>query len=162
MKLLNLILLKGKTQLTKCTISDNDLVIVEEVEEPEFWSDKENFISGFYKTASSGILKVDNVLNDEYQYNVFATKKQVKSALAMARISQIMANDVEHFGGVITDEEWGKDLTIDKYAICRLNNAISLMFSYLEYHFLAFHTETQRDLFLEKYRNLVQDYLMID
>lgn len=31
---------KGKTQLTKGTISDNDLVIVEEVEEPEFWSDK--------------------------------------------------------------------------------------------------------------------------
>jgi hypothetical protein len=152
---------KGKTQLTKGTISDNDLVIVEEVEEPEFWSDKENYISGFYRTASSGISRVNDVPNNEHYYDVFATKKQVRSVIAMARISQIMANDIENFGGVITDEEW-KELTVEKYAICRLNNAISLMCSYLDYRFLAFHTEAQRDLFLEKYRDLVQDYLMID
>ena len=78
----------------------------------------------------------------------------------MAMISQIMANDIEHFGGAITDEEW-KDITVEKYAICRLDNAISLMCSYLDYRFLAFHTEEQRDLFLEKYRDLVKDYLMI-
>ena len=145
---------KGKTQLTKGTISDNDLVIVEEVEEPEFWSDnKNNTLSGFsiINFASDGILtKVEEFPNTEINYDIFATEKQAKSALAMARISQIMANDVEHFGGVITDDEWG-DPAVEKYAICRLNNAISLMFSYLEYHFLAFHTEAQRDLFLEKY-----------
>lgn len=53
--------------------------------------------------------------NVECNYNVFATKKQAKSALAMARISQIMAND-ERFGGVVTDEEWNNPV-IEKYVL---------------------------------------------
>jgi hypothetical protein len=72
-----------------------------------------------------------------------------------------MANDVDNFGGVVTDEEW-KDLTVKKYAIFRLKNTISFMNSYLDYHFLAFHTKDQRDLFLKKYRDLVREYLMVD
>jgi hypothetical protein len=143
-------------------ISDNDLVIVEEVEEPEFWSDnRDNKFSGFYVNGSADIFEISKASNIEFNYNVYATKKQAKSAKAMARISQIMANDVENFGGVVTDEEW-KDFTVEKYAICRLNNAISLMCSYLDYRFLAFHTESQRDLFLEKYRDLIKDYLCLD
>jgi len=139
----------------------NDLVIVEEVEEPEFWSDnKGNTFNGFRINNVASIAEVSNVSNTRLYYDVFATKKQAKSALAMARISQIMANDIKNFGGIVTDEEW-EDITIEKYAICRLNNAISLMCSYIDYRFLAFHTEEQRDLFLEKYRDLVKDYLMI-
>jgi hypothetical protein len=151
---------EGKTQ--RVAISDIDLVIVDEVGEPEFWSDnKDNTSNGFYINNVASISEVSNVPNTKLSYNVFAIKKQAKSALAMARISQIMANDIKHFGGVVTDEEW-KDLTVEKYAICRLNNAISLMCSYLDYRFLAFHTEAQRDLFLEKYRDLVKDYLCLD
>jgi hypothetical protein len=150
---------KGKTQLTKGTISDNDLVIVDEVEEPEFWSDKENYISGFYRTASSGISRVNDVPNNEHYYDVFATKKQVRSVIAMARISQIMANDIEHFGGVVTDKEWGIDEW--KFVICRSWNRIFTKAVRSDYYFLAFHTEAQRGLFLEKYRDLVKDYLMI-
>ena len=151
---------EGKTQ--RVAISDIDLVIVDEVGEPEFWSDnKDNTFNGFRINNVASIAEVSNVPNTKLSYDVFATKKQAKSAIAMARISQIMANDVEHFGGVITDEEW-KDLTVDKYVIHRLNNAISFMCSYLDYHFLAFHTEAQRDLFLEKYRDLVREFLMID
>ena len=139
----------------------NDLVIVEEVEEPEFWSDnKGNTFNGFRINNVASIAEVSNVSNTRLYYDVFATKKQAKSALAMARISQIMANDIKNFGGIVTDEEW-EDITVEKYAICRLNNAISLMCSYIDYRFLAFHTEEQRDLFLEKYRDLVKDYLMI-
>lgn len=137
-----------------------DLVIVEEVEEPEFWSDKENYISGFYRNASSGISKVGDVPNDEHHYDVFATKKQVKSVIAMARISQIMANDIKNFGGVITDEEWLNDEP--KFVIDRYDNRINTTYIARNgYEFLAFHTEKQRDLFLEKYPQLVKDYLMI-
>ena len=78
----------------------------------------------------------------------------------MARISQIMANDVEHFGGAITDEEWGKDEW--KFVICRSWNRIFTKAVRSDYYFLAFHTEAQRHLFLEKYRDLVKEYLMID
>ena len=91
---------------------------------------------------------------------MFATKKQAKSALAMARISQIMANDVEHFGGVVTDKEWGNSDW--KYVIYRSNNKICTTAISYDYYFLAFHTAAQRALFLEKYRDLIKDYLMID
>ncbi len=151
--------LEGKVRLDT-GVSNNDLVIVEEAE--EFWSDKED------KQAKGWIINFESniIFHTPTQYNhrehkYFASRKQAKSALAMAMISQIMANDIEHFGGVITDDEW-KDLTVDKYVIHRLNNAISFMCSYLDYHFLAFHTEDQRDLFLEKYRDLVRDFLMVD
>ena len=149
---------EGKVRLDT-GVSDNDLVIVEEAE--EFWSDKEDKeAKGYFIGFESNIIFHTSTPYYHRQHKYFASRKQAKSALAMAMISQIMANDIEHFGGVITDKEW-EDLTVEKYAICRLNNAISLMCSYLDYRFLAFHKEAQRDLFLEKYRDLVKDFLMI-
>lgn len=143
-------------------ISDNDLVIVEEVEEPEFWTDKENRTAdGYFIDSDSSIAYCPYTYYNQDYYKNFADRRQAISAKAMARISQIMANDVDNFGGVVTDEEW-KDLTVKKYAIFRLNNTISFMYSYLDYHFLAFHTKDQRDLFLKKYRDLVREYLMVD
>ena len=154
--------LEGKVCTPKNTIRDNDLVIIEEVEEPEFWSDKEDKeAKGWFIGFESNIIYHTPTQYNHREHKYFASRKQAKSALAMAMISQIMANDIEHFGGVVTDEEW-KDLTVDKYVIHRLNNAISFMCSYLDYHFLAFHTEEQRDLFLEKYRDLVREFLMLD
>lgn len=87
-------------------------------------------------------------------------KKKAKSALAMARISQIMANDIENFGGVVSDREWENGWQA-KYCITRRCNKPYISINYCEYAFLAFHTEQQCDLFLEKYPQLVKDYLMI-
>jgi hypothetical protein len=152
--------LEGKALLAD-VIHQNDLVIVEEVKGPEYWSeDTSNTISGFEISSCARITEIDGAPNREAFYNVFATKLQAKSALAMARISQILANDIEHFGGVVTDEEWKNSET--KYVIYRNCNKISTMISSCEYYFLAFHTRIQRALFLEKYRDLVKDYLMID
>jgi len=134
-----------------------DLVIVEE---QEFWSDKENKdADGYFIGFESDIIhSYAKYTKEKYKY--FASKKQAKSALAMAMISQIMANDIENFGGVVTDEEWKNSET--KYVIYRNCNKISTMISSCEYYFLAFHTRTQRASFLEKYWDLVKDYLMID
>ena len=141
-------------------ISDNDLVIVEEGEEPEFWSDKEDKqAKGYFIGFESNIIYHTPTQYNHRERKYFATKKQAKSALAMAMISQIMANDVEHFGGVITDKEW-KEWN-RKYIIYRTENNIEVAFTFTDYYFLAFHTEAQRDLFLEKYSDLVSDYLMI-
>jgi hypothetical protein len=136
-----------------------DLVIVEEVEQ-EFWSDKEDKnADGYFIGFESDIIhSYAKYTKEKYKY--FASKKQAKSALAMAMISQIMANDVDNFGGVVTDKEWENSET--KYVIYRNCNKISTMISSCEYYFLAFHTRIQRALFLEKYRDLVKDYLMID
>ena len=69
------------------------------------WRDRiEEMFVGYYIDVNCSIQKTGRCSNMEHNRNVFATKKQAKSALAMARISQIMAND-ERFGGVVTDEE---------------------------------------------------------
>jgi len=143
-------------------ISANDLVIVEEVEEPEFWSDKEDKqVKGWLINFESNIIFHTSTPYNHREHKFFASKKQAKSALAMAMISQIMANDVEHFGGVITDKEW-ENSDEWKFVIYRMHNNISVKAVRANYQFLAFHTAAQRDLFLEKYRDLVKDYLCLD
>lgn len=115
--------LEGKVCRTKSAIRDEDLVIVEEVEEPEFWSDREDKkTKGYFIDCFSKIEYNSRTCYYQGNYRYFASRKQAKSALAMARISQIMANDVEHFGGTITDEEWENDEW--KFVICRSWNRI--------------------------------------
>ena len=150
--------LEGKVCIPKNAIRDNDLVIVEEAE--EFWSDKEDKeVKGYFIGSESIIIYHSPEHYYHRQHKYFASRKQAKSALAMAMISQIMANDIEHFGGVITNEEWEDDDY--KYVIYRTCNKINTASTVCEYHFLAFHSAAQRDLFLEKYRDLVRDFLMI-
>ena len=115
-------------------------------------------IKGFY-------IKDSQIFGHEYQNNkaardMFATEKQAKSALAMAQISQIMAND-ERFGGVITDEEWEDEL-YKKYVIDRFCNRLLYSIYITEYTFIAFHKPEQRALFLQENEQLVKDYLMLD
>jgi hypothetical protein len=148
----------------KGSISDNDLVIVEEVEVIEdFWSDKEKVDIEGYGISIDSITNYCFVKRTVGDYCLFKTEKQAKSARAMAKITQIMANDIKNFGGVVTDEEWTDDNW--KYVIfrsCNHKNRIGVTAVYCDYHFLAFHTAAQRDLFLEKYRDLVSDYFMLD
>ena len=122
--------------------------------------DTEARFGGYYITSGANVVSINYMINTETAYNVFVTEKQAKSALAMARISQIMAND-ERFGGPITDEEWNNN-NLNKHSIIRYNN--SILFddtNYGSYHFLAFHTGKQRDLFLDENEDLVRDYLML-
>lgn len=112
-------------------------------------------------TIDSRILSMPHILlNSDKNHNLFATEKQAKSALAMAQISQIMAND-ERFGGVVTEEEWKcEDMT--KYVIIKMFGDIECTCYQTTYHFLAFHTKEQRDLFLQENEDLVKDYLMVE
>ena len=125
------------------------------------WRDNEDVqIKGYYIYGSnSTICYSDSYFNTPNNYNIFATEKQAKSALAMARISQIMAND-KRFGGVVTDEEWEHNESV-KYVIQRGTKNIIKNDCYNLYHFLAFHTLEQRDLFLKENEDLVKDFLMI-
>lgn len=115
-------------------------------------------VKGFYITSLSTIAAISG-RNSSDNYNIFATEKLTKSALAMARISQIMAND-PRFGGPVTDEEWGRTKT--KYVIERIGNDICKSHYQVTYEFLAFHTPKLRDLFLEENEDLVKDYFMLD
>ena len=137
---------------------------------PYRWrDDKYAKMDGYYIVSrTSEVIPIHNVRNYIYNYNVFATEKQAKSVIAMARISQIMAND-KRFGGVVTDEEWKND-NITKYLIIRLTYSyktqpqfiISRDYTNTIYNFLAFHTWEQRELFIKENEDLVKDFLMID
>lgn len=115
-------------------------------------------ITGYY-IIDNDVVPYTGV-NEGRNFNVFATKELAKSALAMARISQIMAND-KRFGGPITNEEWG-DPDLEKSTIFRDDDFIAPGCNYTIYRFLAFHTKDQRDLFLEENKDLVKDYLMMN
>ena len=124
------------------------------------WRDNEkNTISGYYTHTDSRITYSEDHSNTKENYNLFATEKQAKSALAMARISQIMAND-NRFGGIVTDEEWGNNVP-SYYVILKVRNILVITTSY-RYEYLAFHTEEQANLFLEENEDLVKDYYMMD
>jgi len=141
---------------------ERDLVIVEEIEEPERWSEDEDAMGeGWYFDGDSVIRSsAQEFLNDDYNSKFFATEKQAKSARAMARISQLMAHD-ERYGGVVTDEEW-KNGNIKKYVIQRKLCNLERSCYCWTYYFLAFHTPEQCNLFLKENERLVKDYLMID
>jgi len=126
------------------------------------WRDDEYAeLNGFY--VHSGYSEVKEIKKSRNVHNckcIFATEKQAKSALAMAQISQIMVND-KRFGGIITGEEWRNGNKI-KICIKRSVNQIICKEAWEVFHFLAFHTKDQCDLFLKENKDLVKDYLMID
>lgn len=128
------------------------------------WKDGHHFINGYYISGSAGIMELPpnyTAFSDNPEdNNIFATKKQAKSMLAMAQLSQIIAND-ERFGGPITDEEW-KDEDMAKHVIVRASEEIRRGYFMKHYHFLAFHTLEQRNLFLEENEDLIRQYFMLD
>ena len=124
------------------------------------WRDNEyKTISGYYTHVDSCITYSKDHNNTKENYNIFATEKQAKSALAMARISQIMAND-KRFGGIVTDEEWGNNVPC-YYVILKVRNILVITTSY-RYEYLGFHTMEQANLFLEENEDLIKDYYMMD
>lgn len=124
------------------------------------WRNKENYdVSGYFIQNDSKIVSHLSGHNTSINYNVFATEKQAKSALAMACISQIMAND-ERFGGIVADKEWGNNVPC-YYVILKVRNILVITTSY-RYEYLGFHTMKQANLFLEENEDLVKDYYMLD
>ena len=126
------------------------------------WRDNTSATFGGYYIADGVVMRcAAKMWNVSNACHIFNTERQAKSSLAMARISQIMANDVR-FGGPITDDEWKLTTYCEgKYTIYREDGKIVCGFHYTSYHFLAFHTDEQRDLFLKENEDLVRDYLCL-
>lgn len=128
------------------------------------WKEYTHILTGYLVNISSDIVHIDKISkcfsDNAANRNIFATKKQAQSMLAMAQLSQIIAND-KRFGGPITEEEW-KDKTVCKRLIIRQGDGITTDYGYLYYYFLAFHTVEQRDLFLKENEDLIKQYFMLD
>lgn len=90
--------------------------------------------------------------------NVFIDKQHAKSALAMAKISQLMP----YYGGRITADEWS-NLDMEKYAVGRIECNLNVCSACSDYNFVAFRTKEDRDRFLSRKENvqLLKDYFMI-
>lgn len=90
--------------------------------------------------------------------NIFIDEQHARSALAMAKISQLMP----YYGGRITSEEWN-NLTTPKYAVVRGSDGLVKYEAYSLYEFIAFKTKEDRDRFLFSKENiqLLNDYFMI-
>lgn len=87
---------------------------------------------------------------------IFRTEKHAKSALAWAQISQLMPL----YGGEISESEW-MDANLPKYDISRVEDKLHYTTLYYTYSPIAFHTEGQRATFMEKHRNLIEEYYML-
>jgi hypothetical protein len=123
------------------------------------WRHRENDIFGYY-TAGASIHTANGQNTDEAMADLFATEKQARSSQAMAQLSHIIKND-DRFGGPITDEEWNNP-HIRKSVIMRKGDDIGTDWWNTYYHFLAFHTREQRDLFMEENMDLIRQYFMLD
>ena len=125
------------------------------------WRDNEDVnVTGYCIGLCGCISEVGPHISKTYRIypHIFAAEKQAKSALDMARISQIMIND-NRFGGVVTDEEWNGAMSY--IVITKVKNKPFITSSH-RYEYLAFHTQEQAKLFLQENEDLVKDYYMMD
>ena len=138
--------------------------IVFKKKEDAVWKNGHHRMKGYFISSSAKVKPLPTTYcafsDDPGDNNVFATEQQAKSALAMAQLSQIIKND-PRFGGPITDEEW-KNKDIGKCVIVRSSDEIRPNYFIRHYHFLAFHTAAQRDLFFKENEDLIRQYYMLD
>lgn len=112
---------------------------------------------GSFYAYCEGQSKLDLVIVKEVEESYLDRIK--RSAEAMVKIAELMESDPK-YGGAISDEEWKG--SVYKFCIYRAEGEARCERICWSYHFLAFHTAEQRDLFLEENERLVKDYLMID
>lgn len=146
-------------EIDKEKSSFDKIIFKKKVQQVLTWEDligKDIPESSKYIDTDSLILEMCGKFHRYTDENTFIDEKHSKSALAMAKISQLMP----YYGGPITDEEW-EDLTA-KYVIVRYNKEIRLWYNINAFNFLAFHTKEQRDMFYKYNESLIKDYLMID
>ncbi len=117
------------------------------------WDDL-GVIKGWYVDLHSAIVEVTHCMNDVFNKNIFATKAQAKSSLAMAQLSQLMKQ---------ANGDWVPDWTAEesKYCIERKGDSINARVYIHMYCFLAFKDRSTRDQFLKTHRPLIETYLMI-
>lgn len=114
-------------------------------------------IQGFYIGIDAEIYLEDSIANYSEKYT-FRTKKQAKSALAYAQLTQLMALP-EYNGDWVPD--WSDDCE-EKYIIKRVRNSIeSYIFSNAHHH-ISFKSAEIRDKFLENNLDLLKEYFELD
>ena len=118
---------------------------------PKSWEDLER-IKGWYVSSYSKLFNPLDEIALSYNYKVFKTENQAKSALAMAKLSQLMA--VYNDGWVANWEDEDEY----KYCIVFMSNSIVINWIRSTKHFLAFKTEELAKEFLANFREDIETY----
>jgi hypothetical protein len=116
---------------------------------PKTWEELDE-INGFYIDNSSSIeLAEECCTSDPDHRNVFATKEQAEASIALAQLSQLLK---------VYRNNWVPNWTDGKYKYCIFfeNNLIRTNYFVGWNHFLSFQDEETRDLFLENFRDLIE------
>jgi hypothetical protein len=115
---------------------------------PKTWEDLQKF-DGYFVADNSDILQTYENTCKESNKNIFATEEQAKASIALAQLSQL--RDVYRNGWV---PDWTDET--DKYVISFNENTI-IKESFVKYNdFLSFQDEETRDLFLENFKDLIE------
>jgi hypothetical protein len=114
---------------------------------PKTWQELGE-IKGYYVHNDSDILNADCNTASIHR-NVFSTHEQAEASLALAQLSQL--REVYRNG-------WKPDWTVDKVKFCIgiVEDKIIETTYYQSSTFLSFQDEETRDLFLENFRDLIE------
>lgn len=118
---------------------------------PQKYEDLEK-ISGCIVNNNSSI-SANMIFNASvFNYNVFRTTKEAESAIAKAKLSQLMA---VYRGDWIPDWSDGNQ---DKWGIGRMNNNIKISCRRISYEYLSFPTCELAELFLETFKDDISKF----
>lgn len=114
---------------------------------PETWKELE-VIKGWFVNY---MCEITNVYGFSFSAskNVFATKEQAEASIALAQLSQL--REVYRNGWV---PDWDNDN--EKHCISLVNNKIKRVVYFSSNNFLSFQDEETRDLFLENFKDLIE------
>jgi hypothetical protein len=118
---------------------------------PKSWEELGK-ISGYYMTKDSEIKDIQSLSTYTNNYNIFVTENQAKSAIAMAKLSQVMAvyND-----GWVAD--WN-DKSQKKWSIYFFKDSIVINELQNTKNFLMFKTQKIAEEFLNNFREDIETY----
>lgn len=118
---------------------------------PQKYEDLEK-ISGCIINNNSSI-SANMIFNASvFNYNVFRTTKEAESAIAKAKLSQLMA---VYRGDWVPD--WS-NVEQNKYCIVRIKNDLEVGWNYETYRYLSFSTCELAELFLETFKDDISKF----
>lgn len=115
---------------------------------PKTWEELK-VVTGYYIDEDSEIFMINSITTRNHQKNVFATEEQAKASIALAQLSQL--REVYRNGWV---PDWND--YADKYIISFKENQIYTTIYESHHEFLSFQDEETRDLFLENFKDLIE------
>jgi len=124
---------------------------------PKTWEDLNTVGGYFILRGYNSVHKIalEHSPAEELNGDVYCTEKQAMSALAMAKLSQLM---------YVYNDGWEPDWSNSspKYVVRRYYNKLEADIKCNIYEFLSFKTKELRDLFLKNFEDLIKQYFMID